>query len=535
MSLFALGLRNCSEMAIVRVLCRNRMEVEPCVIEDAYSGKLKGKDGVSVWCCCEATVAVFYELSQQTRDAAARASLVKALSVGGKALLKLDCTAARCAELLPLLVDMTTSEDIALASAAAIAVLYPLFTSGATCAKDVLASQALPPAIVAVMRQASGGQLRRPAMWWKARSGSLRSVDMLCLNSGVAQLMIILVPLLKTLPRDNAEWDELLLEGLHVLKINQEAKLSAELAMPYCCVAWAAKLVGVATREQSRHESLLASGVVDALMWTTAHDCLWSGASLASYTAGPMVALIGRNEGGLTLTHDAIGAVLDGFHSYFDYGSSDFVAIGRLKSPVVKIVDKALPIVDIVISDANKPFVVQHSHAIDDLVAGLLVDDDPLKRRAQDGADKLQATCALALQNLALSDIGKGPLRSHDGVMVALRKVVAADGGCGMSNEAYQYASGALFELDEAVRKTAKAKAPTSAANLSSQHDAVEHVMLSYNWDHQPTIKRINTALKARDYSVWIDIEKMQGSTVEAMSAAVEDCAVMCYGISQAY
>eukprot|EP01047_Picozoa_sp_COSAG01_P131356 COSAG01_NODE_61075_length_291_cov_0.807292_1_plen_74_part_10 len=74
------------------------------------------------------------------------------------------------------------------------------------------------------------------------------------------------------------------------------------------------------------------------------------------------------------MTPDAIGAVLDGFHSYFDYGSSDFVAIGRLKSPVVKIVDKALPIVDIVISDANKPFVVQHSHAIDDLVAGLLVD-----------------------------------------------------------------------------------------------------------------------------------------------------------------
>ena len=59
--------------------------------------------------------------------------------------------------------------------------------------------------------------------------------------------------------------------------------------------------------------------------------------------------------------------------------------------------------------------------------------------------------------------------------------------------------------------------------------------MLSYNWDHQPTIKRINTALKARDYAVWIDVEKMQGSTVEAMSAAVEDCAVMCYGISKAY
>ena len=48
-------------------------------------------------------------------------------------------------------------------------------------------------------------------------------------------------------------------------------------------------------------------------------------------------------------------------------------------------------------------------------------------------------------------------------------------------------------------------------------------------------IKRLNTALKARGYCIWIDIEKMQGSTVEAMADAVEDAAVMCYGISQAY
>ena len=63
----------------------------------------------------------------------------------------------------------------------------------------------------------------------------------------------------------------------------------------------------------------------------------------------------------------------------------------------------------------------------------------------------------------------------------------------------------------------------------------VQHVMLSYNWGHQSEIKRLNTALKSRGYSIWIDIEKMQGNTVEAMSEAVEGAAVVCYGISQAY
>ena len=39
---------------------------------------------------------------------------------------------------------------------------------------------------------------------------------------------------------------------------------------------------------------------------------------------------------------------------------------------------------------------------------------------------------------------------------------------------------------------------------------------------------RVNTALKARGYGIWIDIEKMQGNTVEAMSEAVEGAAVVC-------
>ena len=59
--------------------------------------------------------------------------------------------------------------------------------------------------------------------------------------------------------------------------------------------------------------------------------------------------------------------------------------------------------------------------------------------------------------------------------------------------------------------------------------------MLSYNWKHQVTIKRLNLALKARSYIVWIGIEKMQGSTVEAMLEAVENCAMMCYVVAKEY
>jgi hypothetical protein len=40
--------------------------------------------------------------------------------------------------------------------------------------------------------------------------------------------------------------------------------------------------------------------------------------------------------------------------------------------------------------------------------------------------------------------------------------------------------------------------------------------MISYNWDNQPIIKRIAQSLKDHGYNVWLDLEQMGGSTLEA-------------------
>ena len=180
----------------------------------------------------------------------------------------------------------------------------------------------------------------------------------------------------------------------------------------------------------------------------------------------------------------------------------------------------------------DKPLLLGYPHCLDDLVTALLLDESN-PRRTQDGADTLQATAALAIENLALSEVGKAPLRAHAGIMRGLRALKKD----AMSDEARRSASVALFELDEEARQKAKAAAAAQASGGESDEEVKtpEHVMLSYNWGHQAAIKRLNLSLKARSYNVWIDIEKMQGSTVEAMADAVEDSAVMCYGVSQAY
>eukprot|EP01048_Picozoa_sp_COSAG05_P032530 COSAG05_NODE_12519_length_464_cov_1.526027_1_plen_104_part_10 len=100
------------------------------------------------------------------------------------------------------------------------------------------------------------------------------------------------------------------------------------------------------------------------------------------------VNLIGRNEGGLTLTQPAVDAVLQLFLSYFDPSSR------RYSYKVNKVTSDAKAFVHLVIPDANKAYVVENEGAIDGLVAGLLL-DEANPRRNQEGAAQLQQMCAL--------------------------------------------------------------------------------------------------------------------------------------------
>ena len=59
--------------------------------------------------------------------------------------------------------------------------------------------------------------------------------------------------------------------------------------------------------------------------------------------------------------------------------------------------------------------------------------------------------------------------------------------------------------------------------------------MLSYQWDAQGTIHRVNESLMARGYLTWFDLTNMKGSTMDAMSDAIEGADVMLYGVSLRY
>ena len=54
-------------------------------------------------------------------------------------------------------------------------------------------------------------------------------------------------------------------------------------------------------------------------------------------------------------------------------------------------------------------------------------------------------------------------------------------------------------------------------------------------WDGQATIQRLNEWLIARGYVTWFDLTNMKGSTMDAMSDAIEGADVMTYGVSLRY
>lgn len=57
------------------------------------------------------------------------------------------------------------------------------------------------------------------------------------------------------------------------------------------------------------------------------------------------------------------------------------------------------------------------------------------------------------------------------------------------------------------------------------------HVMISYQWANQKIITKIRDSLQQNGITCWMDIDDMQGSTLNAMAQAVEkaDIILICY------
>ncbi|KAK6191896.1 hypothetical protein SNE40_003475 [Patella caerulea] len=86
--------------------------------------------------------------------------------------------------------------------------------------------------------------------------------------------------------------------------------------------------------------------------------------------------------------------------------------------------------------------------------------------------------------------------------------------------------TGALWVLFDTMEKKT-----TSNADPSKP----QHVFISYHQRDKETVRKIWQALRNKGYDVWIDLERMSGDMLEAMSTAVEDSSVVILCVSEGY
>ena len=92
--------------------------------------------------------------------------------------------------------------------------------------------------------------------------------------------------------------------------------------------------------------------------------------------------------------------------------------------------------------------------------------------------------------------------------------------------EVQKAVAGALWEIEG---KTARNNADKTKEVTGN------HVMISYQWDSQDVLVEVKNKLQASGYRVWMDLEQMGGSTLEAMAKAVEGASVVLICVSERY
>lgn len=68
---------------------------------------------------------------------------------------------------------------------------------------------------------------------------------------------------------------------------------------------------------------------------------------------------------------------------------------------------------------------------------------------------------------------------------------------------------------------------------------ASPHIMLSYQWEYQAMMARINDSMKRRGYLTWIDLDQQQTQETPderlLLNEAISGAAVVCVGVCRGY
>ena len=134
--------------------------------------------------------------------------------------------------------------------------------------------------------------------------------------------------------------------------------------------------------------------------------------------------------------------------------------------------------------------------------------------------DEEKGCATRVLWMLAFDDSNKEAIRQkEEGAMDILQQLQHSE-----NPQVQRAAAGALWELEgKTVRHSERIE---STGN---------HVMISYQGDSQKVLVELKNRLRASGYRVWMDLEQIGGSTLDAMAKAVENSSVVLVCVSERY
>lgn len=176
------------------------------------------------------------------------------------------------------------------------------------------------------------------------------------------------------------------------------------------------------------------------------------------------------------------------------------------------------------VADSNKEAIVKCGAL--PLYAVLLKDDCKVEE---------QIAACKGLWILAFNETNKNLIAGQADCMQGLQKLCRSD-----NDSLRREAEGALWAIEGEKKRTMMQSLETSiAGSLSvtskSSEKQVGHLMLSYNWGVQTEVVQIKDRLKATGYKVWIDVEQMSGSTLDAMASAIEEASLVLIFFTEQY
>ena len=217
------------------------------------------------------------------------------------------------------------------------------------------------------------------------------------------------------------------------------------------------------------------------------------GATTQGSAAQVCCSVFGRDDGGseFTFTQQQIDILLT-------FWAQIVRAVGYNKT--AKPTADSIMALELCISDENKPLLLSNPSFVPYMVDALMI--DPSHPRAE-MEEQLKSWCqehhAECFAQLAVFAPAREALRQDPSVIPALQAVAEI----GLSAEARKYADAALLAL--------------SNQELHALADGEQkHIMLSYQWDVQAIVQRINDSLLNRGYVTWLDLTHMRGSVMDA-------------------